>query len=82
MQVQQTGAYAMSHTVHTEMHCTAAFLMLGAFNNVSCCQFKLLLGLVGSFVSDQTGHNEEIFLLISFLPFSVGFWHFFVLLFS
>lgn len=65
----------MSHTVHTEMNYTAAFLMSGSFNNVSCCQFKLLLGLVGSFESAQREHHEEIFLLIWFLLFSVSFWY-------
>lgn len=35
---------------------------------------KLLLGIVGSFESDQREHYEEIFLLIWFLPFSVSFW--------
>lgn len=65
----------MSHTVHTEMNYTAAFLMSGSFNNVSCCQFKLLLGLVGSFESAQREHYEEIFLLIWFLLFSVSFWY-------
>lgn len=63
----------MFHTVYTEMHYTAAFLMSRSFNNVSCCQFKLLLGLVGSFESDLREHYEEIFLLIWFLPFSFSF---------
>lgn len=57
----------MSHTVHTEMHYVAAFLMSRWFNNVSCCQFKLLLGLVWSFESDQREHYEESVLLIWFL---------------